>query len=66
MVGKSSVQEIATLAITREISDSRVADPDLEIGGGHGLPKNFFQPFGPQFGLEIKGGGVPPLDQPLL
>ena len=34
MVGKSSPQEIATLAITSEISDSRVADPDLEIRGG--------------------------------
>lgn len=34
MVGKSSPQEIATLAITSEISDSRVEDPDLEIRGG--------------------------------
>ena len=34
MVGKSSPQEIATLAITSEISDSRVADPDLETRGG--------------------------------
>ena len=40
-------------------------------GGGAGLPKNFFKPFGPQFGLKImgRGGGrVPqasPLDLPL-
>ena len=53
------------------------ADPDLQIreGGGHpdskirrgpGL-KNFFQLFGPQFGLKIRGAppGGPPLDLPL-
>ena len=45
---------------------STVADPDLQIkgGGGHpdpeirggpGLQKNFFRPFGPQFGLKIRG-----------
>ena len=62
-----------------------MADPDLHIrgGGGPGHPepvirggegagvqKNFFQPFRPQFGLKIRGGGgwvlqAPPLDQPL-
>ena len=58
-----------------------MVNPDLGIrgeGGGSsrpldkgwaGLQKNFFGPFGPQFGLEIRwGGGVPrapPLDPPL-
>ena len=41
----------------------------LNKGGGAGLQTNFFQPFGPQFGLKIMGGGrVPqasPLDLPL-
>ena len=39
-----------------------------EGGGASGLQK-FFQPFGPQFGVKIRGGRaprVPPLDQPLL
>ena len=26
-------------------------------GGGGPAPKNFFRPFGPQFGLKIKGAG---------
>ena len=59
-----------------------MADPDLQIkeGGGHLDPeirgegarpqKNFFPPFGPHFGLKIRGGGrapqAPPLDPPLL
>jgi len=50
-----------------------VADPDLQIRGGGGgeasLKKMFLQPFGPHFGLKIRGGGppwVPPLDPPLL
>ena len=36
-------------------------------GVGVGLPKNFFRPFGPQFGLKIRGGGppAPPLDPSL-
>ena len=40
-----------------------VPDPDLEIKGGGGkgrgadLRKNFFRPFGPQFGLKIRGRG---------
>ena len=36
--------------------------PDPEIrggGGGSGLPKKLFRPFGPQFGLKIRGGGPP-------
>ena len=31
--------------------------PDPEIRGG--LKKNFFWPFGPQFGLKIRGGPGP-------
>ena len=45
---------------------SAVADPDLQIreGGGHphpeireepGLNKKFFRPFGPKFGLKVRG-----------
>ena len=55
-----------------------VPDPDIEISGGPGhpdpkirgggeacLPKEFFWPFGPQFGPKIRGGGwAPPLDLP--
>ena len=55
-------------------------DPDIEISRGPGhpdpkirgggvacLPKEFFWPFGPQFGPKIRGGGgwAPPLDLPL-
>ena len=33
-----------------------VADPDLQIRvGGGGLQKKCFRPFGPQFGLKIRG-----------
>ena len=53
-----------------------MADPDLSVreGGGHpdpeiteepGLNKKFFRPFGPKFGLKVRGGGGPPLDPPL-
>ena len=44
-----------------------MADPDLQIRGGHpdpgisggpGLPKKFFWPFGPRFGKKNGGGGV--------
>ena len=54
-------------------------DPDLEIRGGGGviqtlrqggggLPPNIFWPFGPHFGLRIKGGPAPrvPLMDPSL
>ena len=35
-----------------------VLDSDLEIKGGKGRsPKKIFQPFGPQFGKRIGGGG---------
>ena len=30
--------------------------PEIRGGGGQS-PKNFFRPFGPQFGLKIKGAG---------
>ena len=33
--------------------------------GGPGRPKNFFRPFGPQFGPKLRGGGQPPRAQPL-
>ena len=33
---------------------------DEGVGGGGGLKKNFFRPFGPQFGLKISGGGGKP------
>ena len=48
-----------------------VADPDLQIRGrpghpdpeitgeGRGVKKEFFRPFGPQFGLKIGGAGPP-------
>ena len=60
-----------------------VPSPDLEIregggrssrpldkgGGEPSLPKKFCRPFGPQFGLKIRGEGrgprAPPLDPPL-
>ena len=31
----------------------------LDKGGGGGLQKKVFPPFGPQFGLKIRGGGLP-------
>ena len=48
-------------------------DPDLEIrgvgggggGGGAGLQKNSFRPFGPNFGLKIRGGGAAPGPSPV-
>ena len=33
--------------------------PDHEIRGWPGLKKIFFGPFGPHFGLKIRGGGPP-------
>ena len=37
-----------------------VLDPDLEIrDGGGSLQKKFFPPFGPQFGLKLRGGPGP-------
>ena len=32
-------------------------DPVISGGEGGGLQKNFFGPFGPQFGLKIRGDG---------
>ena len=54
--------------MTVKRKNKTVPDPDLEIrdggqssrplgkGGGGGLQKNFFSPFGPQFGLKLSGG----------
>ena len=58
-----------------------MADPDLQIrwgagvviqtlslGGGGGLQKSSFRPFGSHFGRKIRGGRpprAPPLDPPL-
>ena len=33
--------------------------PDREIRGGPASKKHFFQPFGPHFGLKIRGGRAP-------
>ena len=48
-----------------------VVDPDLQIRGGGGggeggkgraqSQKKLFRPFGPQFGLKIRGGGQAPM-----
>ena len=40
-----------------------VADLDFQIRGGP-VSKNFFRPFGPQFGLRIRGGWGPPGPSP--
>ena len=39
-------------------SDWSVPGPDLEIRGAP-VSKKIFSPFGPQFGLKIRGGGSP-------
>ena len=36
--------------------------PDPNIRAGGQTPKKFFQPFGPQFGLKIRGGPSPGSD----
>ena len=33
----------------------RSSDPEIMGRGGAGLPPIFFRPFGPQFGLKIRG-----------
>ena len=67
------------LACTDNSGESRPSDKgggggggghsDPEIRWGEQPPKNFFGPFGLQFGLKIRGGGraprAPPLDPPL-
>ena len=61
--------------MTVKRKNKTVPDPDLEIrggrqssrplgkggggGGGGGNQKTFFWPFGPQFGLKLRGGGPP-------
>ena len=50
-----------------EIREWGRSSRSLENGGGAGggcLQKNFFRPFGPQFGLKIKGGPGPPSPSP--
>ena len=42
-----------------------VPDPDPQKRGGGRSPKKFFGPFGPQFGLKIRGGGADPRAPPL-
>ena len=47
-------------------------DPEKKSGGGEGgSQKKFYQPFGPQYGLKIRGWGGrspwnPPMDLPLI
>ena len=38
--------------------------PDPEIRGRGRFPETFSRPFGPQFGLKIRGTGPPALDPP--
>ena len=43
-------------------------DPEIRRWGARSLKQNFFRPFGPQFGLKIRGmpgPPAPPLDLPL-
>ena len=50
------------------LNKQTVLDPDLEIrwgGVGGQSPKKMFSPFGPQFSLNIMGGG-PGTPGPLL
>ena len=54
------------VVVTQLRGGSRPSDK----GEGGGLKKIFFWPFGPQFGLKIRGGGgqatqAPPLNPPL-
>ena len=41
-----------------EIRGGRSSRPLHKGGGAAGLQKNIFRPFGPQFGLKIRGGGA--------
>ena len=67
-------EQISVNAMLMRTGNKTVPDPDLEIrgrGGGGGrssrpgdkgagaVSKNLFGPFGPQFGLKIRGGGGP-------
>ena len=49
---------VLTFAVIRSLA-SRPGDK----GGGSSLKKGFIRPFGPQFGIKIRGGG---LDPPLV
>ena len=47
------IQKMKNNIMPRDTGALPVLDPDLEIKGGGGWsPKNFFLPFGPQFGLR--------------
>ena len=59
------------LVISRRLAltsgGSRPSDKGGGGGAGGGQPQKFFlRPFGPHFGLKIRGAGHPPLDPPLL
>ena len=62
---------LALLYIIIYYNNITVVDPDpLDKGEGGSLQKNLFRLFGPQFVLEIRGGGgvgpqAPPLDPTL-
>ena len=43
--------------LTHCVGESRPSD---KVGGGGRSQKIVFRPFGPQFGLQIKGGGPSP------
>ena len=77
-------KECITAPRSSQFLEKSVADPDLQLkgvgdagrssrplnkeGGGGGLPKIFFRPFGPHFGLKIRWALAPltpPLDPPL-
>ena len=49
-------------------SDLEIGEGERRIGGGGGgLQKKYFWPFGPQFGLKIREGTrAIPLDPPLV
>ena len=65
VIVRAAIQQ--TKSVT--LKHTSVPDPDLEIrrgawssrpldkGGGGGLPKKIFWPFGPQFDLKISAGG---------
>ena len=66
----SLLQPIRSTSSIWVVGSSAVPDPDLEIKGGGSSrplhnrggwsPKKIFWPFGPQFGLKIRGKGRSP------
>ena len=72
LIAFKSVLKFSTGFINTRICKNRPSDkggggvaghPDPEMGGGEGgfggRAKIFFRPFGPQFGLKIRGGPWP-------